>query len=68
MITPHSLKTLKHFAEFMANSIKGVLDGLGDSRCRTRFGLAQAHRISHIPIPSILFTRCILARYIRSGW
>lgn len=26
MATPHALKKLKHFAEFMAKSINGVLD------------------------------------------
>ncbi|KAK3349542.1 hypothetical protein B0T25DRAFT_548372 [Lasiosphaeria hispida] len=34
-VTPHSLKTLKHFTEFMANSIKGVLDPNGKPTVQT---------------------------------
>ncbi|KAK3939116.1 hypothetical protein QBC46DRAFT_365016 [Diplogelasinospora grovesii] len=33
--TPHKLKTLKHFAEFMAKSIKGVLDANGKPTVQT---------------------------------
>jgi hypothetical protein len=33
--TPHTLKTLKHFAEFMAKSIKGVLDPNGKPTVQT---------------------------------
>ncbi|KAK3935358.1 hypothetical protein QBC46DRAFT_453540 [Diplogelasinospora grovesii] len=32
---PHNLKTLKHFAEFMANSIEGVLDPNGKPTVQT---------------------------------